>query len=60
MPDASLLTWYVEPSASTQTVDGELAGFMDVSSIELPADAEYYLCGPLTCRSPRRCQMDCR
>ncbi|WP_241973073.1 hypothetical protein [Cryobacterium sp. TMT2-14] len=47
MPDASLITWYVEPTKSTQTIDGELAGFMDVNTIELPTDAEYYLCGPL-------------
>lgn len=47
MPDASLITWYVEPSSATQSIDGELAGFMDVSAIDLPADAEYYLCGPL-------------
>ena len=47
LPDATLVTWYVEPSQSTQTIDGELAGFMDVRSIALPHDAEYYLCGPL-------------
>lgn len=47
MPDASLNTWFLEPSKPTLMVDGELAGFMDVSAIDLPADAEYYLCGPL-------------
>ncbi|MBX0301555.1 hemin transporter [Cryobacterium sp. 1639] len=47
LSDASLITWYVEPSQSTQTIDGELAGFMDVTTIDLPDDADYYLCGPL-------------
>lgn len=47
MPDASLTTWFMEPSQPTQVVDGELAGFMDVSTVDLPIDAEYYLCGPL-------------
>ena len=47
MPDASLTTWFLEPSKPTLVVDGELAGFMDVSTIDLPAAAEYYLCGPL-------------
>ena len=47
LPDASLVTWFLEASEGSQTVDGELVGFMDLSTIELPADAEYYLCGPL-------------
>lgn len=47
LPDASMTTWFVEPAGPTQTADGELVGFMDVSAVELPADAEYYLCGPL-------------
>lgn len=47
LPDASMISWFVEPSEPTQTVEGELVGFMDVSTIDLPAGAEYYLCGPL-------------
>ena len=47
LPDASILTWYVEPSEPTQTVENELVGFMDVSAVDLPTGAEYYLCGPL-------------
>ncbi|WP_026532351.1 globin domain-containing protein [Arthrobacter sp. H41] len=47
LPDASMTAWFVEPSKGAQSADGELIGFMDVSTIELPEDAEYYLCGPL-------------
>jgi nitric oxide dioxygenase len=46
LPDASLATWYEEPGAGG-LIDGEHEGFMDVSSVDLPSDAEYYLCGPL-------------
>lgn len=47
LTDASMTAWFAEASASTQMADGELVGFMDISAVELPADAEYYLCGPL-------------
>ncbi|MFB0834590.1 globin domain-containing protein [Arthrobacter halodurans] len=47
LPEASLVTWYAEQGDPTQMADGELVGFMDVGSVELPLDAEYYLCGPL-------------
>ena len=47
LADASLVTWFAEQSDSTQVADGELVGFMDVTAVELPLDAEYYLCGPL-------------
>lgn len=47
LPDASLVTWFAEQSESTQLADGEQVGFMDVNAVELPLDAEYYLCGPL-------------
>ncbi|PQZ86962.1 hemin transporter [Arthrobacter sp. MYb227] len=36
--------WFEEPGTDTQTVRG---GYMVFDSIELPADADYYLCGPL-------------
>lgn len=34
---------------STAAVPGgtEFSGFMDLTQVELPADADYYLCGPL-------------
>lgn len=46
LADASLTNWFIEPSPG-QTPSGEFAGFMDLSTVELPDDAEYYLCGPL-------------
>ncbi|MFD1210869.1 globin domain-containing protein [Arthrobacter sp. GCM10027362] len=45
LPDATLTSWFEQPS--DQPADGELSGFMDVNTVELPEDAEYYLCGPL-------------
>lgn len=47
LADASLVTWYAEQSDATQLADGEMVGFMDVGAVDLPLDAEYYLCGPL-------------
>ena len=49
MPDGTLKTWFlnshrVRPEAASGSV---FSGFMDVSDVELPDDAEYYLCGPL-------------
>ncbi|WAP51482.1 FAD-binding oxidoreductase [Arthrobacter sp. ATA002] len=43
---ASSLTWFLEPPADAQPGSG-FTGFMDLDTVELPADAEYYLCGPL-------------
>jgi nitric oxide dioxygenase len=43
--DGTMATWYEQPSASPAA--HEHAGLMDVSSVELPHDAQYYLCGPL-------------
>jgi nitric oxide dioxygenase len=45
LPDAALTTWFEEPAG--QPGPGEHAGFMDITSVDLPGDAEYYLCGPL-------------
>ena len=43
--DGTMATWYERPSASTAAHEHE--GLMDVGSVELPHDAQYYLCGPL-------------
>ena len=45
LTDGTLKTWFLNPAADG-TASG-FAGFMDVSAVELPDDAEYYLCGPL-------------
>lgn len=47
LPDASLITWFLEPPADDQQAKNRFTGFMDLADVELPADAEYYLCGPL-------------
>ncbi|OXS82927.1 globin domain-containing protein [Kocuria marina] len=47
LADGSLMTWFAERSKSTHMVDGELVGRMDVGAVDLPTDAQYYLCGPL-------------
>ena len=49
LADGSLTTWFLNPAESPAeggTASG-FSGFMDVSAVELPDDAEYYLCGPL-------------
>ncbi|MBD8043386.1 hemin transporter [Arthrobacter sp. Sa2BUA2] len=45
LPDASLTTWFSQPAG--QESANQFSGFMDLAAIELPADADYYLCGPL-------------
>lgn len=46
LPNAKMITWYEQDAASDSSGDVR-SGYMDVSSIELPAEATYYLCGPL-------------
>ncbi|MEO5779801.1 MAG: globin domain-containing protein [Arthrobacter oryzae] len=46
LPDGSLSTWFLEPASGTDPGPG-FQGFMDVTAVDLPEDAEYYLCGPL-------------
>ena len=43
----TLVPGFRAPGAGTEAVERELSGFMDVGAVELPDDAEYYLCGPL-------------
>ena len=47
LSNASLVTWFLEPPTSQQQADNVFTGFMDLDGVELPADAQYYLCGPL-------------
>ena len=49
LADGTLMTWFLNPAetpAEGGTPSG-FSGFMDVTAVELPDDAEYYLCGPL-------------
>jgi nitric oxide dioxygenase len=45
--NASIHLWYEEGAQSHEPVQGCHAGMMDLSQAGLPADATYYLCGPL-------------
>ena len=48
LADGTLKTWFLTPAGGRQAASGSVfSGFMDVSDVELPDDAEYYLCGPL-------------
>ena len=47
LPDGTLKTWFLNPEAGRAASDAEFSGFMDIGAVQLPDDAEYYLCGPL-------------
>jgi nitric oxide dioxygenase len=47
LPEGSLHSWFVNPAEDPAGSGSTFQGFMDVSAVELPLDAEYYLCGPL-------------
>src|SRR3954469_13465214 len=44
---ASLHVWYEQGGATIEALDSVHDGGMDLSAVELPDDALYYLCGPL-------------
>ena len=46
-PNASLHVWYEKGGATIEALDSVHDGVMDLSAVELPDDALYYLCGPL-------------
>ena len=60
LPDASMATWFLNQEdagaqgplhTAQRPINGALGpvhkGFMDVRAVDLPDDAEYYLCGPV-------------
>lgn len=49
LPDAHMATWYLHPGDGGEGTSGAdvRSGFMDVRAVDLPSDAEYYLCGPV-------------
>jgi nitric oxide dioxygenase len=47
LPDATMSVWYERGAEGALPVNGRFAGPMDVTDVELPDDATYYLCGPL-------------
>jgi nitric oxide dioxygenase len=44
---ATLHVWYERGAEGSLPVDGRFAGIMDLSEVDLPDGAMYYLCGPL-------------
>ena len=47
LADGTLTTWYLHAAEGGTSSGSGFSGFMDVSAVDLPDDAEYYLCGPL-------------
>lgn len=50
LADGSLLKWFLAAPDLAGTADGDpgvRTGFMDLRDLDLPGDAEYYLCGPV-------------
>jgi len=47
LADGTLKTWFLTPTEAGEASGSSFSGFMDVSAVDLPDDAEYYLCGPL-------------
>jgi nitric oxide dioxygenase len=45
LPDGSLHPWFLNADEGSEP--SAYSGFMDVRVLDLPEDAEYYLCGPL-------------
>ena len=46
LPDASLNAWFLNGDGGGDDANVH-TGFMNVRDVKLPADAEYYLCGPV-------------
>jgi nitric oxide dioxygenase len=44
--NASLHLWYEKGDQTREPVDGCHAGMIDLSQVELPDNATYYMCGP--------------
>jgi nitric oxide dioxygenase len=47
LPNASMYVWYENGAKSDLPTAGVFAGMMDLSQLDLPQNAVYYLCGPL-------------
>ncbi|GAA4516568.1 FAD-binding oxidoreductase [Actinoallomurus oryzae] len=47
LPHAELYVWYEKGAHSIEPVNGVFHGTMDLSAVDLPQNAIYYLCGPM-------------
>ncbi|KAA9393329.1 hemin transporter [Kocuria coralli] len=59
MPDARAQNWYEEDAENAPTLHPAKSGFMDLSDVELPEEAQVFMCGPLPfMQSARRALID--
>ncbi|MFC9443026.1 MULTISPECIES: globin domain-containing protein [Brevibacterium] len=47
MADAQAINWYEEGATEAPTLHPARSGFMDLSGLAVPAEAEVFMCGPL-------------
>ncbi|SJM51767.1 globin domain-containing protein [Gulosibacter sp. 10] len=47
MPDARAQNWYEREAETAPTLHPAKPGFMDLSDVELPEEAQVFMCGPL-------------
>ncbi|WP_336660706.1 globin domain-containing protein [Leucobacter sp. USHLN153] len=47
MRDARAQNWYEDAAESAPTLHPAMSGFMDLSGVEVPTEAEVFMCGPL-------------
>jgi nitric oxide dioxygenase len=45
--NGSMYVWYEDGARTHEPLDGVFAGMMDLSQVNLPENALYYLCGPI-------------
>ncbi|WRZ88385.1 globin domain-containing protein [Streptomyces sp. NBC_01007] len=52
--NADLYLWYEKGAQTNEPVKGVFEGMMDLSHVDLPDNAVYYMCGPLAFMQPLR------
>jgi nitric oxide dioxygenase len=52
--NAEMYLWYEKGAQTNEPVKGVFDGLMDLSHVDLPDDAVYYMCGPLAFMQPLR------
>jgi nitric oxide dioxygenase len=52
--NAELYLWYEKGAQTNEPVKGVFEGMMDLSHVDLPDNAVYYMCGPLAFMQPLR------
>lgn len=52
--NAEMYLWYEKGAQTNEPVKGVFDGLMDLSHVDLPDNAVYYMCGPLAFMQPLR------